>query len=68
LPATRERSTEQSQRLAKALQQAGASATAHPAKGKDHGTINADLGKADDEPTKVLFGLIMSVLAKDQRH
>jgi arylformamidase len=56
----------QSQRLAKALQQAGVSAKAHPAKGKDHGTINADLGKPDDEPTKELFEFIMGVLAKKQ--
>jgi len=59
--------TAQSQRLAKALQQAGVSAKAYPAKGKDHGTINADLGKADDEPTKALFEFIMGVLATDQR-
>jgi len=32
--------TAQSERLANALQQAGISAKAHPAKGKDHGTIN----------------------------
>ena len=39
----------QSQRLVKALQEAGVSATAFPAEGKDHGTINADLGKPDDD-------------------
>jgi acetyl esterase/lipase len=58
--------TAQSQRLAKALLQAGASAKAHPAKGKDHGTINADLGKPDDESTKALFEFVMGVLAKDR--
>lgn len=35
--------------------EAGVSAKAFPAEGKDHGSINADLGKPDDEATKALF-------------
>jgi len=45
----------QSQRLAQALREAGISAKAYPAEGKDHGTINADLGKPGDEPTRAVF-------------
>jgi arylformamidase len=59
--------TAQSQRLVKALQEAGVPARAYPAQGKNHGTINADLGKPDDEPTKELFEFVMGLLAKDQR-
>ena len=54
--------TAQSQRLAKALQEAGVPARAYPAKGKNHGTINADLGKPDDEPTKALFAFVRGCL------
>jgi acetyl esterase/lipase len=54
--------TAQSQRLVKTLQQAGVSAKAYPAQGKNHGTINADLGKPDDEPTKVLFAFVQGCL------
>ncbi|MHC4398316.1 MAG: CIA30 family protein [Planctomycetota bacterium] len=54
----------QSQRLAKALQEAGISAKAYPAKGKDHRSINADLGLPDDEPTRVLFGFVDGALKK----
>ncbi len=48
----------QSQRLAKALGEAGVSATAYPAEGKTHGTINADLGQPDDKPTQALFAFL----------
>ena len=56
--------TTQSQRLVKALQEAGIPARAYPGKGKNHGTINADLGKPRDEPTKELFGFVDGILAK----
>ncbi len=52
----------QSQRLAKALEEAGVSAKSFPAEGKNHTTINADLGLQDDGPTKVLFEFLSSVL------
>lgn len=54
----------QVQRLAKALQEAGISAQAVPAEGKNHGTINADLGLPDDGPTKALFEFLSGVLKK----
>lgn len=56
----------QSQRLAKALKEAGVSARAFPAKGKDHGTINADLGLPDDGPTKAMFEFLKKALSKGQ--
>jgi acetyl esterase/lipase len=51
----------QSQRLAKALQAAGISAKAFPAKGKTHDTINADLGLPADMPTRALFDFLDGV-------
>lgn len=54
----------QSQRLAKALQEAGVSAKAYPAEGKTHDTINADLGLPNDKPTKELFEFLDGVLKK----
>ncbi len=52
----------QSQRLAQALQEAGVSAKAFPAEGKDHGTINSELGTPGDEPTKVMFEFLEGVV------
>jgi acetyl esterase/lipase len=54
----------QSQRLAKALQAAGVSASAYPAAGKNHTTINADLGLPDDRPTQEMFRFLSVVLKK----
>jgi arylformamidase len=54
----------QSQRLAKALQEAGISAKAYPAEGKNHTTINNDLGVADDRPTQEMFGFLSAILMK----
>jgi arylformamidase len=54
----------QSQRLSKALQEAGVSAKAFPAEEKTHDTINSDLGKPDDKPTEVLFEFLDGVLKK----
>jgi acetyl esterase/lipase len=54
----------QSQRLAKALQAAGVPATAYPAEGKNHTTINADLGLPDDRPTQEMFRFLGRVLKK----
>jgi acetyl esterase/lipase len=54
----------QSQRLAKALQEAGVSAKAYPAEGKTHTTINTDLGLPDDKPTQALFEFLGKVLKK----
>ncbi len=55
----------QSQRLVQALREAGISAKAFPAEGKTHGTINADLGKPGDEPTKAVFEFLDDVLKRD---
>jgi arylformamidase len=52
----------QSQRLAKALQEASVPARAYPAEGKTHTTINSDLGLPDDEPTQALFEFLAGVL------
>jgi acetyl esterase/lipase len=54
----------QSQRLAKALQEAGVPAKAYPAEGKTHTTINNDLGQPDDKPTQALFEFLGGVLKK----
>ena len=54
----------QSQRLAKALQEAGVSAKAYPAEGKNHNTINADLGLPGDKPTQEMFEFLGKVLKK----
>jgi arylformamidase len=44
----------QSRRLAKALREAGVAATAYPAGGKTHETINSRLGLPDDKPTRAV--------------
>src|SRR5437867_3894863 len=43
---------------------AGVSAKTLPAEGKDHGTINADLGLPHDKPTKALFEFLESIVKK----
>jgi arylformamidase len=52
----------QSQRLVKALQAAGVPASAYPAAGKNHTTINADLGRSGDRPTEEMFRFLRGVL------
>ena len=54
----------QSQRLVKVLQEAGISAKAYPAEGKNHTTINNDLGIADDRPTQEMFNFLTMALKK----
>jgi acetyl esterase/lipase len=54
----------QSQRLAKALQEAGVSAKAYPAEGKNHTTINSELGLPGDRPTQALFEFLARELKK----
>jgi acetyl esterase/lipase len=54
----------QSHRLAQALRDVGVPATAYPAAGKTHTTINADLGLPDDQPTRALFEFLGGVLKK----
>jgi arylformamidase len=59
--------TGQSQRLAEALQDAGISAQAVAAEGKDHRTINSELGLPDDRPTKAVFEFLSGVLKAGRR-
>jgi acetyl esterase/lipase len=54
----------QSHRLAKALDQAGVPVKVYPAKGKNHTTLDAELGLPGDEPTKALFEFLDGVLRK----
>ena len=54
----------QSQRLVKALQEAGISAKAYAAEGKNHMTINNDLGLSGDRPTQEMFEFLSVVLKK----
>jgi len=51
----------QSQLFAEHLKTAGVSAKVVAAEGKTHGTINSDLGKPDDVPTKALFEFLERV-------
>jgi acetyl esterase/lipase len=54
----------QSLRLAKALNDAGYSAKTYGEEGTDHVALNANLGKPDDKPTKMLFDFLAEVLKK----
>jgi arylformamidase len=54
----------QSQRLFQVLQQAGVPAQIHPAEGKNHTTINNDLGVPGEKPTRALFAFLNEVLKK----
>ncbi|HEV3440531.1 MAG TPA: alpha/beta hydrolase [Gemmata sp.] len=54
----------QSQRLAKALKEAGVSAQAYPAEGKTHDTINSELGLPNDKPTQAMFEFLDGLLKK----
>jgi acetyl esterase/lipase len=51
----------QSLLLAQTLQNAGVVATAYPAEGKNHTTINEDLGLGEDASTRVLFQFLKKV-------
>ena len=54
----------QSEKLAKALTDAGVPARAYPADGKTHTTINSELGAPDDKQTKEMFEFIQGLLKK----
>lgn len=56
--------TRQAQRLANVLREAGIEAKAVPAEGKNHGTINAELGLPDDPPSKAMFAFLEGALKK----
>ena len=59
--------TGQSRRLAKVLRESGVPAKAVPAKGKNHGTINSELGVAGDEPTEVVFMFLAEELSQAKK-
>jgi arylformamidase len=54
----------QSQRLLQVLKGAGIPASAYAAEGKNHTTLNDDLGTPDDKPTKALVDFLAGVLKK----
>lgn len=53
----------QSNRLVSVLQEAGFEASAYPAAGKDHVSLNDELGTPNDEPTKVVIEFVNGVLS-----
>lgn len=56
--ASRPDATLMSNAFAKAVTSAGGQAETFAANGKDHGSINSDLGTTEDEPTKALFSFL----------
>ena len=56
--AHRKDSKAQSEGLAAALREAGVAAQVVPAEGKTHATINQDLGKPDNAPTRAVFDFL----------
>jgi acetyl esterase/lipase len=54
----------QSARLVEALEQAGVPAKVYAAEGKNHTTLDAELGLPDDRPTAALFEFLSGVLRK----
>jgi acetyl esterase/lipase len=54
----------QSQRLLQALQNGGVAAKAYPAEGKNHTTLNDDLGTPGDKPSRALFEFLSEILKK----
>ena len=60
--ADRPDSTAQSKAFAKALDEASVQVKLVPGEGKNHGTINRDLGLPDDEPTRAVFEFLDEVL------
>ncbi|MCS7469126.1 CIA30 family protein [Stieleria sp. ICT_E10.1] len=60
--ASRADSTARSQAFADVLKKAGVDASSFAAKGKNHGTINRELGLPGDPPTKALFEFVNGAL------
>ena len=54
----------QSQRLAEALRAAGVRARAYPAEGKNHLSINSELGRDYDRPTAEMFTFVEIVFGR----
>jgi len=62
--ASRPDATLMSNAFAKAVQSAGGEAETFAAKGKDHGSINKELGTSGDQPTKAVFAFLKKHAAK----
>jgi acetyl esterase/lipase len=62
--ANRPETVAQSEAFAKALRDAGVAAIVHAAVGKDHGSINSELGTADDKPTAALDEFLSGILKR----
>lgn len=62
--ADRDLSRAQSALLARTLEAAGVAARVVPAAGKTHGSLNQDLGKDQDEPTRVVFEFLEGLRGK----
>jgi arylformamidase len=59
--ADRPETKSQSHAFAEKLRAAGVAAEVVAGEGKTHGTINSDLGKPDDEPTKAVDGFLKRI-------
>jgi len=51
----------QAERFAQVLRAAGVPVRTHGAAGKDHSTLNSDLGLPDDNPTQEMFAFLSQV-------
>jgi acetyl esterase/lipase len=51
----------QAERFAQVLRAAGVPVRTHGAAGKDHSTLNNDLGLPDDKPTQAMFEFLSRV-------
>jgi acetyl esterase/lipase len=63
--ADRQDSGQQSNAFSKALREADVEASVVAAEGKDHGSINRDLGLPDDKPTIAMFEFLKRALSRD---
>jgi acetyl esterase/lipase len=63
--ADRQDSGQQSNAFSKALREADVEASVVAAEGKDHGSINRDLGLPDDKPTIAMFEFLERALSRD---
>lgn len=62
--ANRPETVAQSEAFAKTLNENGIAAKVHAAEGKDHGTINFELGKEGDKPTAALDEFLNGILKR----
>jgi acetyl esterase/lipase len=60
--ADRPDSTERTKTFATALKEAGVAVTVVPGEGKNHGTINSELGNEGDKPTIAVFEFLVKIM------